>query len=69
MKKTNKNSDFLSSKIAAFDYADNKEVFVTQGQRILTNIPTLEMSSCDHEEADTRLVVHIVDALNKGQST
>ena len=61
--------DFLSSKIAAFDYADNKEVFVTQGQRILTNIPTLEMSSCDHEEADTRLVVHIVDALNKGQST
>ena len=27
------------------------------------------MSACDHEEADTRLIVHIVDALNKGQST
>ena len=28
------------------------------------------MPLCDHEEADTRLIVHnIVDALNKGQNT
>ena len=27
------------------------------------------MPSCDHEDVDTRLIVHIVDALTKGQST
>ena len=27
------------------------------------------MASCDHEEADTRLIVHIVDALTKGWNT
>jgi hypothetical protein len=35
----------------------------------LTSDETLEMSSCDHEEADTRLIVHIVDALSKGRNT
>ena len=70
MMKKNKQEpfDFLSSKIAAFEYAGSK-VFVTQGNRVLTNMITLEMPSCDHEEADTQLVVHIVDALKKGQST
>ena len=50
---------FLSSKIAAFHYTSNKQVYVTEGQGVLTNRTTLEMSSCDHEEADTRLIVHI----------
>jgi len=48
---------FLSTKIAEFDYTGCKEVFVTHGRRVLTNIITLEMPSCDHEEADTRLIV------------
>ena len=61
--------EFLSSRIATFSYSDGKEVFVTQGQEVLTDRITLEMPSCDHEEADTRLIVHIIDALNKGQST
>ncbi len=61
--------EFLSTKIAEFDYTGSKEVFVTQGQRFLTNRIALEMPSCDHEEANTRLIVHIVDALNKEQST
>jgi len=60
---------FLSTKIAAFSYPEGKKVFVTQGQDVLTNERLSEMPSCDHEEADTRLVVHIVDALTKGQST
>ncbi len=61
--------EFLSTKIAEFDYTGSKEVFVTQDQRVLTNRIALEMPSCDHKKADTRLIVHIVDALNKGQST
>ena len=35
---------------------------------MLTNSITQDMLQCNHEEADTRLVVHIVDAL-KGLST
>ncbi len=69
MKKISKNSLSFSTKIAEFGYTGSKEVFVTQDQRVLTNRIALEMPSCDHEEADTRLIVHIVDALNKRQST
>ena len=61
--------EFLSNKVAAFKYPENKEVFVTQGQSVLTNQNNLGMASCDHEEADTRLIVHIVDALTKGRNT
>ena len=43
-------------------------MFVTQGQIVLASKIALEMPSCDHKEADTQLSVHIVDALNKGQS-
>ena len=60
-------SAFLSTKIAAVNYPDSKEVFVTQGQRVLSS--TLEMLLCDHEEADMRIVVHVTDALKKGRST
>ena len=61
--------EFLSTKIVAFDYAESKEVFVTKGQNVLTNKITLQMSSCDHEEADTRLIIHTIDALSKGRNT
>ena len=63
--------EFLSNKVAVFKYPENKEVFVTQGQSVLTNQNNLGMASCDHEEADTRLIVHIVDALTltKGRNT
>ena len=61
--------EFLSNKIAAFKYPESKEVFVTQRQSVMTNERTLEMPSCNHEEADTRLIVHIVNALTNGQST
>ena len=61
--------EFLSNKVAAFKYPESKEVFVTQSQSVLTNQNNYGMASCDHEEADTRLIVHIVDALTKGRNT
>lgn len=50
-------------------YPDNKEIFVTDGPFVLTNSTTHAMPQCDHEEVDTRLVVHIADALKKWLST
>jgi len=60
---------FLSIKTMAFKFCDGKEVFVTNGQFVLTNSATQPMSQCDHEEADTRIVIHLIDALKKGLNT
>ena len=36
------------------------------GSSVVHNGPCLPMALCDHEEADTRMCVHIKDALEKG---
>ena len=59
MKATNKN----------FFYPEGKEVFVTSDVNVLTKGSSHDMLPCDHEEADTRLLVHLVDALKNGCST
>ncbi len=58
--------EFLSTKIADFYRSHSKEVFVTQGQTVLTNKTTLQIPLCDHEEADTQVIVHVVNALKVG---
>ena len=60
--------DFLSQKIASAEYPDGKEVFVTSGMGVLTKGTSRQMIPCDHEEADTRLMVHVIDSLNAGCS-
>ena len=60
---------FLSQKISSFDYPVGKEVFVTSDVNVLTKGSSHDMLPCDHEEADTRLLVHLVDALKNGCST
>jgi len=60
---------FLSVKIMQFKFPDGKKVFVTDGPFVLTNDTTQSMPQCDHEEADTRVVIHLIDALEKGLST
>ena len=45
-----------------------KEIVTTSGSDVLC-IPTQDTSCltpCDHEEADTRIIVHLADAVNKG---
>ena len=55
--------EFLHSKVAAFDYTGSKKVFVARGQGVLTNRINLEMSSCDHKDADLASL-SIVDTVN-----
>ena len=55
-------------KIASAEYPDGKEVFVTSGMRVPKGT-SRQMIPCDHEEADTRLLVHVIDSLNAGCST
>jgi len=60
--------DFLYKKVTSFDYPDGKEVYITFGTKVLSNGVYYEMEACDHEEADTRLLVHVIDAAEKGHS-
>ena len=60
--------DFLSGKLSSFEYPVGKEVYVTSGTEVLSKGTDQQMDTCDHEEADTRLLVHIVDAIQKGHS-
>jgi len=50
----------------AYKFPDGKELYVTNDLLLLTNSTTQTMAQCDHEEADTRLVIHLIDALKKG---
>ena len=46
-----------------------KQIIVTSGSDVLCIPPSEDTSSlapCDHEEADTRIIVHLADAVRKG---
>ena len=48
---------------------DGKEIYATHGETAMTSSNRAEMNSlslCSHEEADTRLMVHVLDASFKG---
>ena len=45
-----------------------KQIVTTSGSEVLCIPPqdTSGLAPCDHEEADTRIIVHMADAVNKG---
>ena len=60
---------FLSSKIASIAWPVGKQVFITSGVRVVGTDTTHFMLPCNHEEADTRIMIHLLDALEHGSST
>ena len=58
---------FLAEGITAHSYSSGKQVFVTHHEHVLTNASALSnMTDCSHEEADTRMMVHLDHALANG---
>ena len=45
------------------DLEDGKEIFTTCGTAVLVKGNTHSMATCNHEEADTRMLVHMLDAV------
>ena len=46
-----------------------KQVILTYGKQVLTTLPRNDISSpapCSHKEADTRMLLHVQDALQAG---
>ena len=58
---------FLTSKIAHFVFPPSKAVYVTSGQSVIS--ARSNMMNCNYEEADTRIVVHILHALHQGMKS
>ena len=51
---------------------NDKQVIATNGTEVFCSPPATESnkpSPCSHEEADTRMMVHMVDAIEKGHNS
>ena len=63
----NKNELFLllASYVVSMVIPDDKEPYTTSGESVLSSTNRMNLtnlSPCTHEEADTRLMVHVLDA-------
>ena len=62
---------YLSQIVAPMPLADDKQVYVTNGEQVLIH-PRKEdnaaLNSCVHEEADTHMLLHVAHAARDGNS-
>ena len=65
---TNKKEIFalLTSRVANFQFPENKEVNVTSDEFVVTSRGSSDMQRCNHEEANIRIALHVQHALDKG---
>ena len=61
--------DFLTYKVANFVFPEGKAVYITSEESVLTVCSSSPMPNCNHEEADTGIVVHVLHALQQGWTT
>lgn len=59
-------SAFLSEKVATAKFPDGKVVVITSGQNVLIRGMDHSMPDNDHEEADTKILLHLQNALQTG---
>ena len=57
---------FISKKVAAMHCPANKGIIITFGSTAIIRGSNRSMGLCNHEEADTRLIVHLQDAILNG---
>ncbi|XP_061580540.1 uncharacterized protein LOC133446517 [Cololabis saira] len=61
--------EFLSQQVMGLPVEEGKEVYTTHGKMVLCSPAHCDVTSltpCTHEEADTRLLLHVTDAVQKG---
>ena len=68
---TNKKELFnhLTEDVVKHDYPASKHVYITSGSHVKSNRADISMSANDHAEADSRICIHVDDALNVGVTT
>lgn len=67
---TNKKELFalLTSRVSNFQFPEDKETNITSDESVISSRGSTDIKRCDPEEADTRIAVHVQNALNKGCS-
>ena len=50
-------------------FLKGKGIYITSDQSVVSLFPSTSMPDCTHEESDTRIVVHIIDAIRKGMKS
>ena len=60
--------NFLSQQIASVTTDEGKVIYATNGKIVLStyDADVTELSPCSHKEADTHLLLHVRDAVQKG---
>lgn len=56
----------LSEAVSAHNVQEGKHLFITHGKCVISKTSSTPMPETDHEEADTRMCLHLLDALQKG---
>ena len=62
---------FLSEQVVKTEI-EGRQIIVTKGEEVLCSPPATrgnKLSPCSHEEADTRITVHITDAVQDAEVT
>ena len=60
---------FLSQQVIRLPIEEGKVIYATNGTDVLSTMADVDMENlapCSHEEADTRLLLHVADAVQKG---
>eukprot|EP00734_Pompholyxophrys_sp_LG126_P000119 Pompholyxophrys_sp_v1_NODE_11_length_5290_cov_18.520778.p1 type:complete len:404 gc:universal NODE_11_length_5290_cov_18.520778:3057-4268(+) len=61
--------NFLSAKTASYLRCQpGQRVFITKNSDVISIGSDRQMTPCDHEEADSRIIVHLKDALQESQN-
>ena len=55
--------------VVKHDYPPSKYVYTTSGSHVKSNRVDISMSANDHKEQDSRICLHVDDALNEGATT
>ena len=58
---------YLASETSQHKFRENKQIVITKGAEVLT-VNSHKMSDSTHEEADSRLFLHIMEALEEGNN-
>ncbi len=58
--------DFLSDEVNKTEWPESKGVYITRGTFVVCKGNSQPILECTHEEADTRVVVHIIHCLTHG---
>ena len=67
---TNKDElfNYLSEEVDHVQWDCSREIYITKGSLVIAKGGGKPMFDCTHEEADTRVIVHLLHALENGQS-